>query len=154
MIGRHGSAAQGLPVHECGTLLGKLLRSLFMLDYLAKPDFRRELHRTLTQGEAVHRVQRALMAGHIGPRQGRTLDRLSTISGALTLLTNIVMTWNTVRMQFVLDHGEAGSVPPEHLAHIAPIAFAHINMQGIMRFDVAYENAGHHRRSGHGKRPA
>jgi hypothetical protein len=31
----------------------------------------------------------------------------------------------------------ASPLPAEHLAHIAPITFKHINMQGKMRFAVA-----------------
>jgi hypothetical protein len=36
-------------------------------------------------------LQRALMAGRIEARHGRTLAEAAAISGALTLLTNIVM---------------------------------------------------------------
>ena len=41
ILDRHGSAARGTPVFECGTLLGKVLRSLFLADYLTKPNVRR-----------------------------------------------------------------------------------------------------------------
>src|SRR3546814_12710602 len=108
IIERHGSAAQGTPVYECGTYLGKVLRSLFLLDYLIKPDFRREVHRLLSQGESVHLLQRALMAGRIEARHGRTLAEAAAISGALTLLPNLVMAWNTDRKRVV--EGKRGSV--------------------------------------------
>jgi TnpA family transposase len=62
-LDRNGSAARGSPVFEAGTAAGKVLRSLFLLDYLSNPIFRRELHRTLAQGESVHQLQRALLAG-------------------------------------------------------------------------------------------
>lgn len=137
IIERHGSAAQGTPVYECGTYLGKVLRSLFLLDYLIKPDFRREVHRLLSQGESVHLLQRALMAGRIEARHGRTLAEATAISGALTLLTNIVMAWNTNAMQRVIDRSPADAVPEAHLARIAPVAHRHINMNGRIRFAIA-----------------
>jgi len=137
VIERHGSAGQGTPVYECGTYLGKVLRSLFLLDYLIKPDFRREVHRLLSKGESVHLLQRALMAGRIEARHGRTLAEATAISGALTLLTNIVMAWNTNAMQTVIGESPVGTLPEPHLAHIAPVAHRHINMNGRIRFAVA-----------------
>ncbi|MEQ9152787.1 MAG: Tn3 family transposase [Parvibaculum sp.] len=136
IIERHGSAAQGTPVYECGTYLGKVLRSLFLLDYLIKPEFRREVHRLLSQGESVHQLQRALMAGRIEARHGRTLTEAAAISGALTLLTNVVMAWNTNAMHRAIDRLPHGAFPEPHLAHIAPVAHRHINMQGRIRFAI------------------
>ena len=136
IIDRHGSAARGTGVYEAGTLLGKILRSLFLLDYLIKPDFRREVHRTLAQGESVHLLQRAILAGRIEAKQGRKLSEVAAISGALTLLTNIVMAWNTDAMQSAVDRNPDRYLP-DHLAHIAPVAFRHINMQGKLHFPIA-----------------
>lgn len=136
IIDRHGSAAKGTAVYEAGTLLGKILRSLFLLDYLIKPDFRREVHRTLSQGESVHLLQRAILAGRIEAKQGRKLIEIASISGALTLLTNVVMAWNTQAIQKLIDN-TPDRYPAEHLAHIAPVAFRHINMQGKLHFPIA-----------------
>lgn len=134
IIERHGSAATGTPVFECGTLIGKVLRSVFLLDYLTKFDFRREVHRLLSQGESVHQLQRALMAGHIEAKHGRTMREITAVSGALSLLANIVMAWNTDAMQLVINRMPAERLPATHLAHIAPVAFRHINMHGEMHF--------------------
>ena len=70
ILDRNGSAARGSPVFEAGTAAGKVLRSLFLLDYLSNPTFRRELHRTLAQGESVHQLQRP--AGREHRRQAWT----------------------------------------------------------------------------------
>jgi hypothetical protein len=61
------------------------------------------------------------------------------ISGALTLLTNVVIAHNTWKLHQVLKRRrEAGQLVPsdEILAHIAPIAFRHINFQAIYRFPL------------------
>jgi hypothetical protein len=61
------------------------------------------------------------------------------ISGALTLITNAVIAYNTWKLHQVLERcREAGQGVPsdEILAHIAPIAFRHINFQGIYRFPL------------------
>lgn len=121
IIERHGSAARGNPVYECGTLIGKVMRSVFMLDYLVNPEFRREIHRLLAQGESLHALQRALLTGRIEAKHGRTDEDAAAISGALTLLTNIVLAWNTEAMQREIVANPA-QYPAEHLPHIAPVA--------------------------------
>ena len=57
------------------------------------------------------------------------------ISGALTLLTNVVLAWNTAAMQSAIE-AQPARYPTEHLAHIAPFAHRHINMKGVMRFAI------------------
>jgi len=67
-------------------LLGKGPGSLFLLDYLVRPVFRREVLRMLAQGECVHQLQRAIFAGRIEAKHGRSLREVAALSGALTLL--------------------------------------------------------------------
>jgi TnpA family transposase len=143
-LDRFGSAARGDPVHASGDALGKLLRTLYLCDYLSNPLFQAEILDLLNQGEAVHSLQRAIYNGPItactkwtpqGVKRGRTTEQLSAISGALTLLANIVMAWNTHRLQTVLD-GALVDYPDDVLSRIAPIGHKHINLRGILTFDL------------------
>ena len=86
-LDRFGSAAAGDPVYEAGDALGKLLRTLYLCDYLSNPVFRTEILDLLNQGEAVHSLQRAIHNGMIPAKHGRTTEQLGAISGALTLLS-------------------------------------------------------------------
>jgi hypothetical protein len=72
----------------------------------------------------------------ITAKQGRTTEELGTISGALTLLANIVMAWNTHHLQVMLDRAP-GDHPDEVISRLAPIGYKHINMRGILTFDLA-----------------
>ena len=83
--------------------MGRLLRTLYLCDYLSNPVFRTEILDLLNQGEAVHSLQRAIHNGMITAKHGRTTEELGTISGALTLLANIVMAWNTHHLQAMID---------------------------------------------------
>ncbi len=140
-LDRFGSAAAGDPVYEAGDALGKLLRTLYLCDYLSNPVFRTDVLDLLNQGEAVHSLQRAIHNAGITAKHGRTTEQLAAISGALTLLANIVMAWNTHRLQAVIDQ-----VPNDHpddvLSRLAPIGHKHINMRGILRFDFAQHASG------------
>ena len=135
-LDRFGSAAAGDPIYNAGDALGRLLRSLYLCDYLSNPIFRTEVLDLLNQGEAVHSLQRAIHNGMITAKQGRTTEELGTISGALTLLANIVMAWNTHHLQVMLDRAP-GDHPDEVVSRLAPIGHKHINMRGILTFDLA-----------------
>ena len=134
-LDRFGSAARGDPVHASGDALGKLLRTLYLCDYFSNPVFRTEILDLLNQGEAVHSLRRAIHSGLITPKRGRTMEHLSAISGSLTLLANIIMAWNTYRFQNRLDQTSA-DYPDAVLSRIAPIGHKHINMRGILTFDL------------------
>jgi len=135
-LDRFGSAAAGDPVYKAGDALGRLLRTLYLCDYLSNPVFRTEVLDLLNQGEAVHSLQRAIHNGMITAKQGRTTEELGTISGALTLLANIVMAWNTHHLQAVIDRAPSEH-PDEVVSRLAPIGHKHINMRGILTFDLA-----------------
>jgi hypothetical protein len=129
-----GSAARGSRLHHAGTQLGQLWRAVYLCDYSAQPAFRRTINRLLVRGESVHRLQRAIHYGPIRAHRGRRRDELSLMSGALTLLTNSVIAYNTWKLNEVIEARRlAGRGPPsaEILAHIAPIAFGHINFRGV-----------------------
>ena len=130
-LDRFGSAAAGDPVYNAGDALGRLLRSLYLCDYLSNPMFRTEVLDLLNQGEAVHSLQRAIHNGMITAKQGRTTEELGTISGALTLLANIVMAWNTHHLQIMLERAP-GDHPDEVVSRLAPIGHKH-----ILTFDLA-----------------
>src|SRR3954451_18021938 len=111
-LARYGSAAAGDPVYNAGDGMGRLLRTLYLCDYLSNPAFRLEILDLLNQGEAVHSLQRAIHNRMITAKHGRTMEELGTISGALTLLANIVMAWNTHRIQAMID-ASPGDHPDE-----------------------------------------
>ena len=60
------------PVYNAGDGLGRLLRTLYLCDYLSNPAFRLEILDLLNQGEAVHSLQRAIHNRMITATPGRT----------------------------------------------------------------------------------
>lgn len=102
VVDRFGSASRGDVAFGAGEALGKLLRTLYLCDYLGNPAFRTEILNLLNQGESVHSLERAIHTGGIGAKRGRTPEQMAAISGALSLLANILMAWNTQQMQTVI----------------------------------------------------
>ena len=137
-IHRLGSAAVGDPLHRAAEHLGRLLRTLFLCDYLAIPDYRREIHTLLNRGESVHQLQRAIHGGQVAPERGRRRQEMAAISGAHALLTNIVLAWNTNRMDTVVTklNRDGVGIEEDWLRRIGPAHFSHINFRGTFRFNV------------------
>lgn len=138
-LDRYGSAAKGDPVYQAGVALGQITRSLYLCDYLANPAFREIILKLLNYGESVHTLQRAIYAGPVTSKRGRRKEEMVAISGSLTLLANIIMAWNTQRMQQVVDQWQQQypeRTDPAILAHIAPIHHRHINLRGIFQFPL------------------
>ncbi|MDM0109851.1 Tn3 family transposase [Variovorax sp. J22R24] len=133
-----GSAAQGDPAYRAADHLGRLLRSIFLCDYITIPDFRREMHMLLNRGESVHQLQRAVYTGKLAAERGRRRDEMKAISGSHALLTNIVLAWNTSRMNDALERMRKDGIDIDDawLRRIGPVHFGHINFRGTFRFRI------------------
>ena len=137
---RYGAAARGDPLYQAGVILGKLIRSVYLCDYFAQAPFRREVLRILSHGESVHALQRAIHHGRPVAQRGRRPEEWLAQSGALALLTNLTLAWNTHHMDRVIGqwaetHPEW--VNPDILRHISPVRHGHINFRGVLRFAVS-----------------
>jgi TnpA family transposase len=137
-LDRLGSAARGQALHGAAEHLGRMLRTLFLCDYLSNVAFRREIHALLNRGEAVHLLQRAVYSGRVSAARGRRHDEMQAISGSHALLTNIVIAWNTMKMQAVVDRWrrERHPIDDDWVRHMGPIHFENINFRGCMSFAV------------------
>ena len=138
------NAAQNDPAYKTTVHLSRLLRSIFLCDYVAIPDFRREIHMLLSRGESVHQLQRAVYTGKVAPERGRRPDEMKAISGSHALLTNIVLAWNTSRMNDTVERMRADGmdIGDAWLRRIGPVHFGHINFRGTFRFRIdAYASA-------------
>ncbi len=61
------------------------------------------------------------------------------MADALSLLANLVMAWNTMKMQSILDPWNvrrATAVPPELIGRIAPTRTEGINLRGVFSFPI------------------
>jgi len=99
---RFGSSARGERAHRAGHALGQLIRTVYLCDYFTLPECRRAVHQVLNRGESMHALQRHC-ARALPARRSRRAEELITTSGALTLVTNCVMAWNTMKLQRAVE---------------------------------------------------
>ena len=138
VLARFGSDAQGDPLYQAAVTFGRLVRTQYLCEYFVDSDFRDAIRRVLNHGESVHQLQRTIRPHAIGPKRGRSREEQRAISGSLSLLSNLVMGWNTQKIQQMMDL-PAHRRPDFHLADIAaigPVATRHINFRGVLHFPL------------------
>ena len=116
---------------------GRLVRTQFLGDYFVDSKFRDAIRRVLNHGESVHQLQRSIRPYAIGSKRGRSHDEQRAISGSLSLLSNLVMAWNTHKIQEIVDHPSHHSdILLDDIAAVGPVATRHINFRGVLHFPL------------------
>ena len=118
--------------------LGRLVKTQFILRWIENPDYRRRIHRQLNKGEALHALRRFLFFAHQGKVQRRQADQQTNQVLCLNLVTNAIVTWNTVYMNAAIERlraeGRIGrDIDPGHLS---PALYGHVNPYGKYRFEI------------------
>lgn len=112
--------------------VGRVERTLFMLDWVLNADMQRRVQIGLNKGEAHHALKNALRIGRQGEIRDRTTEGQHYRMAALNLLATIVIYWNTARLgEAVVQRQDAGlPIQPDLLAHTSPLGWAHILLTG------------------------
>jgi TnpA family transposase len=116
--------------------VGRVERTLFMLDWLSDQSLQRRAQAGLNKGEAHHALKRALGFHRRGEIRDRTSESQHHRIAALNLLAAIVIYWNTSNLgQVVTELAEGGErIDPALLAHVSPLGWEHINLTGEYRW--------------------
>jgi TnpA family transposase len=120
-------------------VLGRMLKTTHILRYLHDARLRARIQLQLNRGESRHDLARRLFfANHGVFRSGDYAEIMNKVS-ALSLLSNAVLVWNTVRIGAIVDELEATGhhVAREDLARISPLLDGHVIATGTYHFDRA-----------------
>lgn len=117
---------------------GKLIKTLHILRWYEDVHIRRRVSRQLNKGEAIHSLRTHLCYANQGKIQGQPDEQLSHQVGCLNLVTNIIILWNTIYMNKVVEQlkKENYSIEDEELKYIWPTRFQHINVYGRYQFNI------------------
>ena len=125
--------------HELAVTLreiGRVERTLFIIEWLLDADMQRRAQIGLNKGEAHHALKNALRIGRQGEIRDRTSEGQHFRMSGLNLLTAIIIYWNTKHLgQAVADRRRNGlDCSSGLLAHISPLGWAHILLTGEYRW--------------------
>ena len=114
---------------------GRVVKSLYLLSYIDDEAYRRRILVQLNRGEGRHQLARAVFHGKRGELRQRYREGQL---GALGLVVNVIVLWNTLYMDAVLAQlrAEGFDVRDEDVARLSPLGFEHINMLGRYAFTL------------------
>ena len=118
--------------------LGRLVKTLYLLRYVDDGGYRRRILTQLNRHEGRHRLARALFHGKRGELRQRYREGQEDQLGALGLVVNVVVLWNTIYMNAALERlqTEGFELRPEDLARLSPLGHGHVNMLGRYAFTL------------------
>lgn len=116
--------------------LGRLVKTLYLLRFIDDNSYRRRILAQLNRGEGRHQLARVLFHGKRGELRQRYREGQEDQLGALGLVVNLVVLWNTIYIDAALGQlrAEGYEVLADDIARLSPLGFKHINMLGRYAF--------------------
>ncbi len=155
---RHGTVTASLIIRKLASYprqnslhtalreVGRIERSLFMLEWMKDPELRRRVQIGLNKGEARNALARAVFFNRQGDLRDRSFENQRYRASGLNLIVAAIILWNTVYLERAIDalreHGIA--IEDESLIHLSPIGWEHVNLTG----DYTWQAAGRLRKGG------
>ncbi|ANV25347.1 Tn3 family transposase [Rhizobium pusense] len=121
--------------------LGRIERSLFMIEWYSSPALRRRCQAGLNKGEAAHKLKRAVFFHERGEIRDRSFESQAFRASGLNLVVSAIVHWNTVYLDRAITQlKRAGRDIPDTLSkHISPLSWEHINLTGIYTWDAEHQ---------------
>ena len=118
--------------------LGRIAKTRFLLTYLDDATYRRRVLTQLNRSEARHRLAREVFYGRRGEVRQRYREGQEDQLGALGLVINVIILWNTWYMdRFITALREQGvTVADEDLLRLWPVGSRHLNLVGRYTFQL------------------
>lgn len=118
--------------------LGRIDKTIHGLTYIDDETKRRRILTQLNRGEERHKLARAVFHGKRGELRQRYREGQEDQLGALGLVVNVIVLWNTIYIDAVLHRlrDEGYQVEPEDVARLSPLVFDHINLLGRYAFSI------------------
>lgn len=118
--------------------IGRINKTIYLLNYVHDEDYRRRILTQLNRGEGRHSVARIICHGQRGEIRKRYREGQEDQLGALGLVTNAVILWNTIYMQSAIEHLQGSiEIKEEDEARLSPLGYGHLNVLGHYSFTLA-----------------
>ena len=132
MLRKLGAYRQQNRLHLALGEIGRVERSLFMLDWIEDPQLRRDCQAGLSKGESRHTLARAVFAHSQGRIRDRSPEAQQKRVMALNLVIAAIVYWNTCYIDKAAEHlRRTGQLSePSLLQHVSPLGWVHIALTG------------------------
>ncbi|MEV6403992.1 Tn3 family transposase [Streptomyces bobili] len=135
MLSRDGRPT---PLGDAIAHYGRIAKSLHILRLADEPGYRRQIKAQANLQEGRHALARKIFHGRSGQLYQRYQDGMEDQLGALGLVLNAVVLFNTRYMDAAVNHLRADGfdVRDEDVARLSPFVRQHINMLGRYSFKL------------------
>lgn len=118
--------------------LGRIAKSLQLLEYYNDASYRRRVLTQLNRGESRHSLARAIFHGRKGEMRRRYREGQEDQLGALGLVLNVTALWTTYYMERALDRlaDEDEEIREEDVVRLSPLRSSHIHIGGRYHFGL------------------
>jgi TnpA family transposase len=118
--------------------LGKAVKTIHALRTLTDKNYRRRILTQLNRGESRHALARTICYGNSGELRQPYREGQEDQLGALGLVTNIVVLWNTLYLEATINYLRDNGIPvrDEDIARLSPVIHDHLHVMGRYRFTV------------------
>ncbi len=112
--------------------LGKMERTLFILEWYSNPEMRRKTTAELNKGESRNGLTRAVHFHRNGEIRDRRWEQQLYRASGLSLVTSAIIYWNTVKIDSIIEEFTTKGyiIEPELLLSLSPLGWQHINLTG------------------------
>ena len=119
--------------------LGRINKTLYLLPYIDDETYRRRILTQLNRHERRHNLAREVFHGRRGEVRQRYREGQEDQLGALGLVVNAIVLWNTLYMDAALNHlRQTGvEVREEDIVRLWPLGWEHINFLGRFSFALS-----------------
>ena len=114
----------------------RLVKSLFVLNYMDDESLRHYVHRALNRGEAYHQLQRKIESIHGSKFRGGSDQEINVWNECSRFISNCIIYFNSAILSKLLKHYEDGddSENANLIKLLSPVAWTNVNLNGSYSF--------------------
>lgn len=124
IMGKLGSYSRQNSLATALREMGRIEKTIFILNYISDESLRRKIQRGLNKGEAMNGLARAIFFGKQGELRERTIQHQLQRASALNIIINAISIWNTLHLTTAVEYKKrTGSFNEDLLHHMSPLGW-------------------------------
>jgi TnpA family transposase len=118
--------------------VGRIIKTIYLLEYIGDESYRRRVLTQLNRGEGRHSLSRAVFHGQRGELRQRYREGQEDQLGALGLVVNCIVLWNTIYMDQAVTQLDVEGLCPDDadVVRLSPLGHEHLNFLGRYSFEL------------------